>query len=299
MSTPTRKKVVFITGASSGIGFSLAVEFAKQPDKYKVYAGARSLSKMDPLKDLGVNTVAFDITSSESITKVRDLIKVENDGNLDILYNNAGVSIHSSIFDLSQDQLKRTFQVNVFGVVETIQSFQLLLLKAQGTVVFTSSIADHLPMPFLFAYTGSKIAFTNIAKTLAGEVKDLGVKVLVVRTGSVASEMTDNMNGDARPYPSKDSIYYLPDRNIYPSLEDQKLTPALEYSKQVVKDVENFMAGSSFYKEIYRGEGATIAWFVSLWAPTSFIVGVLFPKIFKFGDVFSRVKENIKRVLDL
>lgn len=293
-----RKKVVLITGASSGIGFSLAVAFSKHPETYKVYAGARSVSKMEPLKELGINIIPIDITSSESIAKARDQIKDENDGCLDILYNNAGVSIVNSIFDVKQSELQNAFQVNVFGVIDTIQAFQLLLLKSEGTVVFTSSISDHLPMPFMFAYTGSKIAFTNIAKTLAGEVRELGIKVLVIRTGSVISEMTTKSDGEEEvAHPSKDSIFYLPDRSVYPSLKGQPMTPTLDYAMEVFQDVEKFSKGTKFYKEIYRGQGANIAWFVSLWAPTQFIIGFMFPKIFKFGDVFQKVKENVVGIL--
>lgn len=129
---------------------------------------------MEPLREMGVNVLSFDVTSSESIIAARDQIKGESDGCLDILYSNAGVSILGSIFDVKQGELQWAFQVNVFGVIETIQAFQLLLLKFKCTVGFTSSILDYLPLPFMFAYTGSKIAFTNIAKSLAGEVKELG-----------------------------------------------------------------------------------------------------------------------------
>ncbi|KAH3684249.1 hypothetical protein WICPIJ_004806 [Wickerhamomyces pijperi] len=119
---------------------------------------------------MGVNVLSFDVTSSESIIATMNVL---------IFF-----TILGSIFDVKQEELQWAIQVNVFGVFETIQAFQLILLKSKGTAVFTSYILDYLPLPFMFAYTGSKIAFTNIAKSLAGEVKELGIKVLVVKIGA-------------------------------------------------------------------------------------------------------------------
>ncbi|KAM9931345.1 hypothetical protein OXX80_009000, partial [Metschnikowia pulcherrima] len=85
-----RQKVALVTGASSGIGFATAIEFAKRG--YKTYACARRLEPMLPLKENGVIIVTCDVTSTESVDSLRDQISSENDGFLDVLFNNAGQS---------------------------------------------------------------------------------------------------------------------------------------------------------------------------------------------------------------
>ncbi|KAH3677618.1 hypothetical protein WICMUC_001721 [Wickerhamomyces mucosus] len=290
------EKVVFITGASAGIGFALATEFAKRPG-YKVYAGARSVKKMDPLKDAGVHVLEFDVTKSESIIAARDRIVEENDGRLDILYNNAGISVWNSVFDLTQEELKYAFQVNVFGVVETIKAFQLPLLKTKGTVVFTSSVADHIPLPFLFAYAGSKISFTSIAKALAGETGHLGIKVLVIRTGLIDSEMTNKPDEEIK-YPPKDSVFYLEGKSPVFITTGKKMTPTLQYAKTVINDVEKFRKGRSYYKELYRGESSKLAWFFGTFFSFKFILTRLYPKFTPLGNYWDLVNEKVNNILN-
>lgn len=81
-------KYALVTGASSGIGYATAIELAKRG--FKVYAGARRVAKMKPLKDYGIVPVELDVASLESIKRLRDFISDETGGRLDILFNNAG-----------------------------------------------------------------------------------------------------------------------------------------------------------------------------------------------------------------
>lgn len=201
---PQKKKSVFITGASAGIGYALAVEFAKR-GTYKVYAGARSVDKLKTLEQYGVIAIAFDITNSESIIKARDLITKETDGGLDILYNNVGVASKDSIFDISLKEYRKIFDTNFFGHIEVLQAFQHLLLKSKGLVAFTDSVIDLAPIPFASAYFTSKAAFHGLGEAFALETNSLGIKVLQVRTGRVASDISEGVN----PQVSPNSVYYL------------------------------------------------------------------------------------------
>ena len=95
------KKSAFVTGASSGIGYSTAIELARRG--YRVFAGARRLEAMEPLKSHGITVLKLDVTSMESIIAAKDLIEKETKGCLDILFNNAGVPCRGPAFDLEEE----------------------------------------------------------------------------------------------------------------------------------------------------------------------------------------------------
>lgn len=269
----TKPKTVFITGASAGIGYAVATEFAKRGG-YKVYAGARNVAKMKPLKELGVITVEFDITSTESIQKVKTLIEKENDGKLDILYNNTGISSSAPVFDADLQEVRRIFDVNFFGHIEVIKAFKDLLVESKGLVVFTQSVIDLTPVPFLMAYTTSKGAFDLLAKVLALEVNNIGIKVLSIKTGAVSTEI----GGDDESEISPDSVFYIEGQSKIGQLTDAKMAAPV-YAKKVVNDVESSLRKETLFSTTYRGSSATAAYFMNLllpfWAYYKIIIKVL------------------------
>ena len=238
---PQKKKSVFITGASAGIGYALAVEFAKR-GTYKVYAGARSVDKLKTLEQYGVIAIAFDITNSESIIKARDLITKETDGGLDILYNNVGVASKDSIFDISLKEYRKIFDTNFFGHIEVLQAFQHLLLKSKGLVTFTDSVIDLAPIPFASAYFTSKAAFHGLGEAFA-------------------SDISEGVN----PQVSPNSVYYLEDENIFAGAFDDA-SPSEIYAKDVVNDVERSIRKGTLYAVTYRGKMASTAAYLN-WLP--------------------------------
>lgn len=254
----TKPKTVLITGASTGIGFALAYEFAQRG--YKVYAGARSIEKMKPLEDVGVSTFHLDITSQGLIEKARDVIAAENDGELDILFNNAGMNNRKPVFDVDQEELKNIFDVNLFGHFAVIRAFQNLLLKSKGLVAFTASVIDLVPIPFGSVYTASKSAFDLLAKSFALEVNNLGIKVLIIKTGGIKSEIGNE--GSLSP----NSVFYLEDQNVLKGIEIP-LTPAPDYAKQVVNDVESSIKKNTLYAVKYRGKNALTSYYLHLLLP--------------------------------
>ncbi|CCH41064.1 3-oxoacyl-[acyl-carrier-protein] reductase [Wickerhamomyces ciferrii] len=288
--TTSKPKSVFITGASAGIGYALSIEFAKRG--YKVFAGARNVKKLENLKQYGITIYEFDITKTESIFKVKDFISKETGGELDILYNNVGISPNkSSILDQDIKELRQTFDANYFGHIEVIQAFQQLFLKSRGLIAFTDSVIDLVPTPFLGGYAASKAAFHQLGANLALEVNSLGVKVVQVRTGNVSSEL-----GTTDPCKtSKDSVYYLNDdvdilKADFGTGQDSKI-----YAKNVINDIEKvFNSQNTYHKIIYRGESASTAywmnWLVPFWAWSYFII-----KFLKIDGLFAKVKQKIEK----
>lgn len=104
-------EIILLTGASSGIGKQTAEFLAKQG--YKVYAGARRVEQMESLKAFGVTPLRLDVTDESSINEAVQTI-IQNEGRIDVLINNAGYGSYGAIEDVSLDEAKRQFEVNLF-----------------------------------------------------------------------------------------------------------------------------------------------------------------------------------------
>lgn len=269
-------KVVFITGASSGIGYQLALDFKERG--YDVFAGARSVDKMIPLKEKGIETIQLDITSTDSILEAKQIIETKANGRLDILYNNAGISEKGSIFDIPKTTLQNSFNVNVIGTVEVIQIFQKLLIANKSTVVFTGSAIQYITSPFLFAYSSSKLAFSNISKTLALETQHFGIKIVQVLTGSVESNIW-GFNTNKIPQ----STIYKDENNqlILKSFDTDSKTPTSVYTNQVINDIEKIINKNTTenYFEIFRGKGINFAWLMGLIMPFRLFKKIVLKKL--------------------
>jgi 1-acylglycerone phosphate reductase len=140
-------KSVLITGCSEGgIGPALVESF--HAAGLYVYATARSRAKMACLEGLAnVTLLELDVISQASIDAAVEVVRKET-GSLDILVNNAGINMFKPVLDVSVDEGKRVFDVNIWGVAAMTQAFVPMLIAARGTVVNVSSIAGCLPAPW-------------------------------------------------------------------------------------------------------------------------------------------------------
>jgi NADP-dependent 3-hydroxy acid dehydrogenase YdfG len=139
------KKVVLITGASSGCGKETAKQLISQG--YKVYAVSRRIEQMQDLQSLGAVCLKMDITINDDIKKVIERIK-DDENKIDILINNAGYGQFGSIEDVSEIDARRQYDVNVFGVANMIKSsLHLLRNSKDARIVNVSSIAAKIPGP--------------------------------------------------------------------------------------------------------------------------------------------------------
>ena len=281
-----RQKVVLVTGASSGIGFATAIEFAKRG--YKVYAVARRLEPMAPLKKHGIATVTCDVTLVEDVVKLRDLVSLENDGYLDILYNNAGQPCTVSAIDAKDDVVAKCYEVNVFAPIRITREFTALLIKAKGTVGFTGSVAGLIPVPFLSIYSSTKAALHLYAATLRVEFEPFGVTVLNFVTGSVRTSIRDD-----RELP-EDSWFNVPGieeplGELRGMSERSKPVPAEQYAYKVVNDFEKEKLGGKL--NLYRGGAASLVGHLMWWCPR-FLAEKLFVKQLKFTKVFANIRKK-------
>jgi short-subunit dehydrogenase len=188
--------VVFISGASSGIGMETARLLAQ--NGYTVYGAARRVDRMDSLKPYGVKTLGMDVVDDKSMTRAVEEI-LANEGRIDILINNAGFGFYGAIENVSMTDARYQMEVNVFG---TARLAQLVLPGMRerrfGKIVNISSIAGKLATPFGGWYHASKFAIEGLSDSLRNEVKSFGIDVILIEPGGIATEWSsiafDNLN---------------------------------------------------------------------------------------------------------
>ncbi len=187
-----KDKVIIITGASSGIGKALAYEFGA--NQAKVVLAARDITNLNAiisdLQSLGVQAIAVrtDVTSENDC---RILIEktIEEFGKIDILINNAGISMRALFIDLKLDVMRRLMDTNYWGTVYCTKFAMPYLLKTSGSLVGVISIGGYIGMPGRSAYAASKFAVRGFLDTIRVENRKTRLHVLVVAPGFTTSNI--------------------------------------------------------------------------------------------------------------
>ena len=185
-------KVVVITGASSGIGKALACHFASKGSK--VMLAARSGDKLkeicDDIKKNG-GEAAYCITdvTSENDCKGLMISAVERYGKIDVLINNAGISMRALFNDAEIKVIKSVMNINFWGTVYCTKYALPHILKTKGSIVGVSSIAGLVGLPARTGYSASKFAMRGFLETLRVENLKTGVHVLMAYPGFTASNI--------------------------------------------------------------------------------------------------------------
>jgi short-subunit dehydrogenase len=187
---------LLITGASQGIGYSLAERAAARGAR--VLAAARSLALLQQLQSVVrsrgqiLEIVQADVTRPEDRQRMLDAA-VEHFGGLDILINNAGIGASGPFADCAPERLRTIMEVNFFGLTETTRLF-IPLLK-QGTrpaIVNVSSVIGKRAVPGMSEYCASKFAVQGLSEALRAELAKDGVDVLVVNPGRTRTEFNQH-----------------------------------------------------------------------------------------------------------
>ncbi len=189
-----KKKLVVITGASSGFGMEIAKEFAN--DGYPLLLLARRIEKMEALNLENAICRKVDVTDKEAFeAAVREA--EEKYGKTDLLINNAGVMLLGDIATQDAKEWKMMLDVNVMGVMNGMQ-IVMADMKAQktGTIINVSSIAGVQPFGNHGAYCASKFGVTGLTRVARGEMSPYNVRVLSIMPGAVATELIDHTTDD-------------------------------------------------------------------------------------------------------
>ncbi len=188
---------VFITGASSGIGAATARMFAREGAKVALFArrADRVEALADEIRAGGGAALALpgDVTRREDLDNAAARTASEF-GGIDVVLANAGFGVSGILADLTTADLRRQFDVNVFGVVDTLYATLPYLRASQGRLGIVSSVAGHISTPTSGAYCASKFALEGLGGALYCELAGEGVSVTMIAPGFVESDIrsTDN-----------------------------------------------------------------------------------------------------------
>jgi NAD(P)-dependent dehydrogenase (short-subunit alcohol dehydrogenase family) len=189
---------VLITGASTGIGRATALRLAG--NGWTVFAGVRDPAAGERLAGEAsggrVVPLALEVTDAAQIAQAASRVEAEGAG-LDGLVNNAGIGVGGPLELISIEDLRRQFDVNVFGGVAVTQALLPALRRASGRIVLVSSIGGRVAMAFTAPYAASKHAIEAFGDALRVELRSSGVRVALVEPGSVATPIWDKSRVEA------------------------------------------------------------------------------------------------------
>jgi short-subunit dehydrogenase len=180
------KKIALVTGASSGIGFTVAKDLKK--NGFIVYGAARRMDKLEALKKEGIHTIKLDVTDESSMTVcVNEILKTQ--GRIDVLINNAGYGSYGAIEDVPIEEARRQVEVNVFGLARMTQLVLPAMRKNKfGRIINISSMGGKIYTSFGGWYHATKFAVEALSDCMRLELKEFGVDVVLIEPGGIKTE---------------------------------------------------------------------------------------------------------------
>jgi NAD(P)-dependent dehydrogenase (short-subunit alcohol dehydrogenase family) len=185
-SKTANKKVVLVTGASSGMGKAFAK--ALLAEGMIVYAAARRVEQMADLASLGAVALKMDITRQDDVQAALQRIEQEH-GGVDVLINNAGFGLYGSMEETSLDDARYQFEVNLFGVARLTQLvLPSMRAKRSGKIINMSSMGGKIYTPLGSWYHATKHAVEGWSDCLRLELRPFNIDVVIIEPGAIATE---------------------------------------------------------------------------------------------------------------
>ncbi len=177
------KKVIIISGASTGIGFATLETFVRQG--HVVYGGARKETDLRRIERAGGHAVTMEMAEYSTLEKaVKYIMNREN--RIDVLFNNAGYGLYGSVEDVPLEAAKHQLEVNLFGLARLTQLvLPHMRSQSSGTIINTSSIAGKIYTPLGAWYHASKHALEGWSDSLRLEVRQFGIHVVLIEPGAI------------------------------------------------------------------------------------------------------------------
>ena len=230
------EKVVWITGASSGIGEALVYAFSKRGAR--LILSARRKEELERVKQNCASTsesvmvLPLDVSDGGQISSAAKEV-LNRFGEVDVLINNAGLSHWTKVNDLSLDVIRKIMDVNFFGgVALTKEVLPGMLSRKQGTVVVISSVLGKMPVRKQAAYVASKHAIQGFYDTLRLEVSPEGLNVLLVCPGFVRTNVARNsLNKEGTAINQSNPKI---EHGLHPSYVAEKIIEGIEKRKQEI-----------------------------------------------------------------
>ncbi|WP_159354081.1 SDR family NAD(P)-dependent oxidoreductase [Bacillus velezensis] len=190
-------KIALVTGGTSGIGLATAQKFVNE-GAYVYITGRRQNELDKAVNQIGKNVtgVQGDISQLEDLDKLYDMIKQEK-GKLDILFANAGTGNFLPLGEITEEQVDRTFDINVKGTIFTVQKALSLFPDKAGSIIVTGSTAGSIGNPAFSVYGASKAALRALVRNWILDLKGTEIRVNVVSPGVILTPAYDELFGDA------------------------------------------------------------------------------------------------------
>ena len=181
---------ILITGASSGIGQATAAYFAARD--WQVFATMRKPSEAHPLAKVpGVTLLALDVTDPASIKQAIQTA-ISAHGHLDAIVNNAGYGALGAFELASEEQVRRQFETNVFGVMNVTKAIlPHFRQRKAGTIINVASMGGRLAFPLYSLYHGTKWAIEGWSESMAYELRPFGIRVRIIEPGAIKTDFYD------------------------------------------------------------------------------------------------------------
>lgn len=201
-----KNKVVLITGGNSGLGKATAKLCIEKGAKVIITGRDNEKTKL-VASEIGASPFKCDVTKDDEIDALYVYIEKEFKG-LDVLVNNAGIGIKKNLVDLTRDELRKVYEVNVFGAAIVAQGAARIFIKQnEGNIVNIASTASLKGYPTGSIYSTSKFALRGMSQCWQGELRKNNIRVIQVNPSEVPTAFGDEENRTERP------------------LEENKLTP--------------------------------------------------------------------------
>ncbi|MEX1187760.1 MAG: oxidoreductase [Bacteroidia bacterium] len=227
-------KTALVTGASSGIGKSIAAQLLHEG--YQVFVAARRIEQMQDLVELGATAIKMDITSESDIKAAMEQIKTSAEG-VDILINNAGYAIYGAVEDTSIEDARRQFEVNIFGLAGlTQQVLPYMRSQKAGTIINISSVGGKIYTPLGAWYHATKHALEGWSDCLRLELQPFGIDVIIIEPGGILTEFAEVLS-DPMMERSGKSAYSNMAKSVSKSTERMYSKESKISKPQVIADV--------------------------------------------------------------
>ncbi len=250
------KKTILITGTSSGIGKATALKFANEG--WNVVATMRSPEKETELTQRdNVLVTRLDVQHPETIAAAIEQ-GIAKFGRIDVLVNNAGYGEFGVFESTPEDQVRAQFEVNVFGVMNTIRALLPHLRERKaGMIVNISSGAGRFTLPLLSLYASSKFALEGFTEALSFELGALGIGVKIVEPGGTHTNFTSVSFGKTanRSLPAEYEPFVEAAGKHFASLVDSEMITAGEVADVIYeavtdgKDTLRYVAGAAGFRK--------------------------------------------------
>ena len=235
------QRVILVTGCSSGIGRAAAVALAERG--HRVFASARNRNDLAEIEHgEGLATLALDVTDPATIAAAVETV-LSRAGRIDVLVNNAGYGQYGAVEEVTADEWRAQFEVNLFGAIAVTQAVLPAMRKQRrGTIVNVSSVAGKVAIPFAAPYCASKHALEAVSDALRVELSPFGIHVVLVEPGPIETRFGDRARSSVAPLLSRPGpyreIYALAERAMDVEFQRGKL-PAGAVARVLVDAIES------------------------------------------------------------